>query len=43
MPIYLRNFYYKKLIDLKEQEKKEMEKASQQSKSKGVSRPNIPR
>tara|TARA_R100000008_G_scaffold86327_1_gene78929 strand:+ start:866 stop:991 length:126 start_codon:yes stop_codon:yes gene_type:complete len=34
MPTYLRNFYYKKLVDVKNSEKKEVKKAQQQSKSK---------
>jgi hypothetical protein len=33
MPVYLRRFYFQKLIDLKKKEAEEMKKA--QSKSKG--------
>ena len=43
MPIYLRNFYFKKLSDTKEEEQKQMEKAQKGNKSTGVQRPNIPR
>ena len=42
MPVYLRNFYMNKLVEVKKKENKEAEKASKQSKT-GVSRPNIPR
>jgi len=38
MPIYLRNFYYKKLIDTREKENKEIKKANQQSR---VSKPTM--
>ena len=38
MPVYLRNFYYKELIDIKKSEKDQVEK---QQKS-DVHRPNIP-
>ena len=38
MPIYLRNFYYKKLTDTIEKENKEMKKAQQKSK---VSKPQF--
>ena len=41
MPVYLRYFYYKKLISIKEEEKKQVKEA--QKKSKPVNRPNIPR
>tara|TARA_R100001594_G_scaffold90528_1_gene124921 strand:+ start:775 stop:1023 length:249 start_codon:yes stop_codon:yes gene_type:complete len=40
MPVYLRNFYYKKLGDAKQSEQKEIEKAQQKNKSK-ISRPSI--
>jgi hypothetical protein len=39
MPVYLRNFYYNKLIETKKKEAKEIEKAK--SKNKSVSRPSI--
>ena len=39
MPVYLRNFYYKELIKVKEEEKKEYEKSTKKSNS--ISRPNI--
>lgn len=42
MPVYLRNFYMNKLVEVKKKENKESEKASKQSKT-GTSRPNIPR
>jgi hypothetical protein len=41
MPTYLRNFYMQQLIKVKEEEKKEHDKATK--KSKGLSTPNIPR
>jgi hypothetical protein len=40
MPVYLRNFYYKKLIDTRQKENDEMKKAQQKNNSK-VSRPPI--
>jgi len=40
LPVYLRIFYFKKLIETKEKEKEAMEKSSKPS-NKGVSRPNI--
>ena len=43
MPIYLRNFYYKKLLDTKKEEQKQSEKATNKVKSQGISRPSIPR
>ena len=39
MPIYLRNFYYKKLLEVKKKEADEVEKA--QKKHKSISTPNI--
>tara|TARA_Y100001938_G_C7848117_1_gene309452 strand:+ start:466 stop:603 length:138 start_codon:yes stop_codon:yes gene_type:complete len=39
MPIYLRNFYYKKLVDTRKKENEQVKKAQQ--KSKGVSQPPI--
>ena len=42
MPVYLRNFYYKKLVDAKKEEQKEVEKAQSKAKSQGLRRPNIP-
>jgi hypothetical protein len=38
MPIHLRNFYYKKLADLKKKEAEEMKKAQSKSKSSSVRR-----
>jgi len=38
MPIYLRRFYYKQLIDVKKKENDEIKKANQNSK---ISRPAI--
>ena len=38
LPIYLRNFYYKELVDTRKAEKKEIEKAQQKSK---VSKPKM--
>ena len=40
MPVYLRTFYYKQLLDAKKEEKKQMDKAS---KKKKVNTANIPR
>jgi hypothetical protein len=42
LPVFLRIFYLKKLIEFKEKEKEAMEK-SQDSSGKPLSRPNIPR
>ena len=39
MPVYLRNFYYQKLVKTKEDEKKEIEKS--QKKQSPVSQPFI--
>jgi len=33
MPVYLRNFYYEKLLDTRKKENDEMKKAQQKSKS----------
>ena len=38
MPVYLRNFYYKKLVDTRQKENDEMIKAQQKSR---VSKPAI--
>ena len=38
MPVYLRNFYYKKLVDTRQKENDEMKKAQQKSK---VSKPTF--
>tara|TARA_R100001377_G_scaffold54912_1_gene32468 strand:- start:58 stop:240 length:183 start_codon:yes stop_codon:yes gene_type:complete len=40
MPVYLRNFYYKKLVDTRTNENAEAEKAQKRQKSK-VSKPAI--
>ena len=40
MPVYLRNFYFKKLIKIKEEEQKQIEDAQQGNKSK-INRPDI--
>ena len=42
MPIYIRSFYIQKLIDVKEEEKKQMDKANKNPTS-SVHRSNIPR
>ena len=39
MPVYLRNFYYKQLLDTRKKENDEAKKAQQKNKS--VSRPAI--
>jgi len=41
MPVYLRNFYYQKLVDVKKTENESVEKASK--KQPKVSTPNIPK
>ena len=41
MPVYLRNFYYKQLLDTKEEEAKQAKKARNQQNKKSVSRSNI--
>jgi len=41
MPVYLRSFYVKQLIETKKKEEAEMKKA--QNKSKTPSMPNMPR
>lgn len=38
MPIHWRNFYFKKLIEVKKKEKEEMDKISKKTSSKG---PNV--
>tara|TARA_Y100001937_G_scaffold30908_1_gene44329 strand:+ start:11039 stop:11176 length:138 start_codon:yes stop_codon:yes gene_type:complete len=38
MPVYLRNFYYKKLVDAKEKEKEEIDKAK---KKQNFNKPNL--
>ena len=44
MPIYLRNFYYKQLVDTRKKENDEMKKAQQQSKmSKPLTNPRFKR
>jgi len=40
MPIYLRNFYLKKLTDTKKEEKKQIDKANKKP-SSSIHRPNI--
>ena len=39
MPVYLRNFYYRKLSETREKENEEIKKAQQKQKS--ISRPSI--
>ena len=39
MPIYLRKFYFKKILDAKKVEKEQVEKATK--KSKPISKPNL--
>ena len=43
MPVYLRNFYYTKLIDTKKEETKQAEKIKNKSQPKGIGRPGITR
>ena len=40
MPVYLRNFYYKKLVDTRQKENDEMKKAQQKNKST-IAKPTI--
>ena len=42
MPIYLRKFYFNKLLDVKKEEKKEIEKSNKKSKPT-IYKPNIRR
>ena len=41
MPIYLRKFYFKKLVDVKKEEKKQIDKSTK--KSSNIHKPNIPK
>ena len=41
MPVYLRRFYYRQLIDTKKKESDEVKKANQKSNKSSVSRPAI--
>ena len=41
MPVYLRRFYYQKLVDAKKKEKEEMDKVNKKTSS--ISKPNIPK
>lgn len=43
LPVYLRNFYLKKLISVKEEERKAAQPKSNSPNSKGISRPGISR
>ena len=40
MPVYLRHFYYKKLVDAKKKEKEEIDKSRKKS---SIPKPNYPR
>tara|TARA_B000000532_G_C18627815_1_gene302699 strand:- start:106 stop:285 length:180 start_codon:yes stop_codon:yes gene_type:complete len=40
MPVHIRNFHYKKLADMKKQEKEQQDKALKKSKS-NVRKPNV--
>jgi|TARA_B100000073_G_scaffold325006_1_gene308427 hypothetical protein len=40
MPVHIRNFHYKKLADIKKQEKEQQDKALKKSKS-NVRKPNV--
>ena len=42
MPIYLRKFYFNKLLEVKNEEKKQINKANKKQQS-SVYKPNIPR
>jgi hypothetical protein len=43
MPVYLRNFYYRKMVDVKEKEKEAAEQANKQPapSSKKIHRPGV--
>ena len=41
MPVYLRRFYFSKLVDAKKTEKEQIEKTTKKEKSNQVFRPNI--
>ena len=43
LPIYLRNFYYQKLVDTRKKENEEIKKANQRNKSKVSKPPMNPR
>ena len=43
MPVYLRNFYYKKLVDAKKKEKEEIDKSKKKTSIQKPSIPNIRR
>tara|TARA_Y100000768_G_scaffold267242_1_gene204150 strand:+ start:1264 stop:1443 length:180 start_codon:yes stop_codon:yes gene_type:complete len=40
MPVHIRNFHYKKLADIKKQEKEQQDKAMKKSKT-NVRKPNV--
>ena len=40
MPVYLRNFYYKKLLDTRKKENEEMKKSQQKNKSR-IAKPTV--
>ena len=40
MPVYLRNFYFQKLVDTKQEEKKQMEKSTKSTKKPGKFNPS---
>jgi hypothetical protein len=41
LPVYLRNFYYKKLIEVKTKENEEVNKANKGSNSSKISKPSF--
>jgi hypothetical protein len=41
MPVYLRLFYYKKLVKTRKEENEQMEKAKKGNTSKGIKRPTF--
>lgn len=41
LPIYLRNFYYKKLVDVKTKENDEINKANRGNTSSKISKPSF--
>lgn len=43
MPVYLRNFYFKKMVDIKKKENEAIEKANKGKNSQEIHKPNISR
>lgn len=43
MPVYLRNFYFKKMVDIKKKENEAIEKSSKGKNTQEIHKPNIKR